>query len=74
MFLILASENFVIIFSFIVMACVFAVIPTNVNSTGVAVGSNSTVLVSVDLEELYFHYPTEICSDLVKRLVTSTDQ
>lgn len=74
MFLILASENFVIIFSFIVMACVFAVISTNVNSTGVAVGSNSTVLVSADLEELYFHYPTEICSDLVKCLVTSTGQ
>lgn len=74
MFLILASENFVILFSFIVMACVFAVISTNVNSTGVAVGSNSTVLVSADLEELYFHYPTEICSDLVKCLVTSTGQ
>lgn len=64
----------VIIFSFIVMACVFAVIPINVNSTGVVEGSNSTMLLSAHLEELYFHYPIEVCSDLVKCLVTSTGQ
>lgn len=46
----------------------------NLNPTLAAANGNRITLVSADPEEVCFHYPIEVCSDLVKYFITTIGQ